>query len=263
MEIKDWELALLPFQQATDELLVKFNAIRRSAIELNSSSPIERVEGRVKQIHSILDKCNRRGIPSEDAFIALEDIAGIRIICQFIDDIQEVVNIIRNRDGMDMEILLEEDYVSNNKPSGYRSYHITINYPIFYDNSIRNIKCELQIRTMAMNFWATIEHSLKYKFEGKIPKRLQQRLKASAEAAFNLDIEMDKIKDEINESQKLLYDQSAIVNKVLEKIHILSSKNLPVDMGKYNKKFFQLYQEENIEKLVEFNNELDDMINEV
>lgn len=93
----------------------------------------------------------------------MEDIAGIRIMCQFVDDIDRVVEIIRERE--DMQILYEKDYVKNVKPSGYRSYHMVIRYPVYMAKGKVEILAEFQIRTLAMNFWATIEHSLNYKYK--------------------------------------------------------------------------------------------------
>ena len=161
MGIINWQKELLPFEQAVDELVVKFNGIKRDYMRLDKQCPIEQVEGRVKKVSSILEKANRRNIPINQAIDKLEDIAGIRIICRFVADIDTVVNIIRQRSDFDMKILEEEDYVGNPKESGYRSYHITIKYPILYGETRKDVVCEVQIRTLAMNFWSTIEHSLK------------------------------------------------------------------------------------------------------
>ena len=131
----------------------------------------------------------------------MQDIAGVRIMCQFVEDIYEVVDLLRERS--DMNILEERDYISNVKPSGYRSYHIVVEYPVQLITGEKKILAELQIRTLAMNFWATIEHSLNYKYQGAFPSDLSARLKSAAEAAFKLDNEMSEIREEIQEAQNL------------------------------------------------------------
>ena len=127
------------YEQAVEELKVKFNGIREEYIRLEEYSPIEYVTGRVKKISSILEKAKRKGIAIEDIEERIEDIAGIRIICQFVKDIDKVVHLIRNRDGKDLKILEERDYIKNIKPSGYRSYHIIIKYPIQTSKGERSI----------------------------------------------------------------------------------------------------------------------------
>jgi putative GTP pyrophosphokinase len=131
----------------------------------------------------------------------MQDIAGIRIMCQFVDDIYTVVDLIHQRS--DMEVIEERDYVQNAKPSGYRSYHMVISYPVFLPTGKKDLIAEIQIRTLAMNFWATVEHSLNYKYQGKYPDDVSKRLKSTAEAAYQLDEEMSSIKDEVQSAQKI------------------------------------------------------------
>lgn len=256
----DWKQALLPYEQAVDELVIKFKGIRREYQTANKISPIEEVTGRLKTVTSIIEKANRRNIPLEKALDVLEDIAGIRIICRFVDDIQEVTNLIRKRDGADLEILEEEDYITNTKDSGYRSYHITINYPMFVQGEYKKIKCEIQIRTLAMNFWATIEHSLRYKFDRNVPAEIKNRLKVCAEAAYKLDEEMDKIKDELMESQQFMESREQLINRIIHNIHEIYNKANLENKNEYNYQFIKLYQEGNIEKLMEYNAELEALI---
>lgn len=259
----DWKQALLPYEQAVDELVIKFKGIMREYHTANMISPIEDVTGRVKTVASIIEKANRRNIPLEKALDVLEDIAGIRIICRFVDDIQEVIELIRKRNGKDMEILEEEDYITNTKTSGYRSYHITISYPMFVQGEYKKIKCELQIRTLAMNFWATIEHSLRYKFDRNVPTEIKNRLKACAEAAYKLDEEMDKIKDELMESQQFMESREQLINKIIHNIHELYNSSNVKNKNEYNYQFINLYQEGNIDKLREFNAELETLLKDI
>jgi putative GTP pyrophosphokinase len=197
--MKHWDQFLAPYKQAVSELKIKLKGMR-GQFELDSShSPIEFVTGRVKPIASILDKANQKGIPLDKLEEEMQDIAGMRIMCQFVDDIHRVVSLLRNRN--DLEIVEERDYISHKKTSGYRSYHVVIMYPVQTIHGEKKILAEIQIRTLAMNFWATIEHTLSYKYKGVFPTDIQIRLQRAAEAAFRLDEEMSLIRGEIQDAQ--------------------------------------------------------------
>ncbi len=199
--MEDWNHFLVPYQQAVDELKVKLRGMRKQFRDLNQHEPIEFVTGRVKPIDSIKEKMVRRKVQEDRLEQDMQDIAGLRIMCQFVEDIYQVVDLLRKR--TDMTILEERDYISNEKPSGYRSYHIVIEYPVQMVGGEKKILAEIQVRTLAMNFWATIEHSLNYKYQGDFPENLSQRLQRAAEAAFSLDKEMSEIREEIQEAQSL------------------------------------------------------------
>lgn len=261
MEIINWKEELFPYKQATDELYVKFNSIKKEYIDLEQHSPIELVQTRVKSIASILDKANKRDIPLTKIFGTLEDIAGVRITCKFVEDIYKVVQLIRERDGKDLIIKEEEDYINNTKSSGYRSYHITIKYTIITATGVKEIPCEIQIRTMAMNFWATIEHSLRYKYNGNMPKHLKQKLEACAEASFKLDTEMGTIRDEIIETQKIIQTKENLVYEILKNIQNLYYIGKLEEMNKFNREFIDLYQYASIEQLHTFNSKLQTLAN--
>lgn len=197
----EWKLFLAPYEQAISELKVKLKSIRQQYKENNLHTPIEFVTGRVKTEDSIMLKAKLRHIESERLETDLQDIAGIRIMCQFVEDIYEVVDLLRKR--KDFKVIHERDYIENKKASGYRSYHVVIEYPVQLISGEKKILVEIQIRTLAMNFWATIEHSLNYKYQGEFPEEINTRLEKTAEAAFLLDEEMSKIRDEIQEAQHL------------------------------------------------------------
>lgn len=199
--MQDWDLFLWPYQQAVSELKIKFRSLRQSFLNKGEHSPIEFVVGRVKTVDSIKEKMQRRVIAPEVIETDMQDIAGIRIMCQFVDDIYKVVDLIHER--QDMQVVEERDYIKNAKPSGYRSYHMVIEYSIFLPEGPKKIIAEIQIRTLAMNFWATVEHTLNYKYQGKYPEDISRRLKSTAEAAYKLDEEMSSIKDEVQEAQKI------------------------------------------------------------
>ncbi len=166
--MEDWNHFLLPYQQAVDELKVKLRGMRKQFRDLNQHEPIEFVTGRVKPVDSIKEKMTRRKVQEDRLEQDMQDIAGLRIMCQFVEDIYQVVDLLRKR--TDMTILEERDYISNEKPSGYRSYHIVIEYPVQMVGGEKKILAEIQVRTLAMNFWATIEHSLNYKYQGDFLK---------------------------------------------------------------------------------------------
>ena len=199
--MKDGDLFLWPYQQAVSELKVKFRSLRQSFLNKGEHSPIEFVVGRVKTVDSIKEKMTRRVIAPEVIENDMQDIAGIRIMCQFVDDIYRVVDLIHER--QDMQVVEERDYIQNAKPSGYRSYHMVIEYSVFLPDGPKKIIAEIQIRTLAMNFWATVEHTLNYKYQGKYPEDISKRLKTTAEAAYKLDEEMSSIKDEVQEAQRI------------------------------------------------------------
>ncbi len=194
-----WEQFLAPYHQAVEELKVKLKGMRAQFQKEHVHSPIEFVTGRVKPVASILLKANQKGIPLDQLHTSMQDIAGLRMMCQFVDDIKTVVQMLRKRN--DFRIIEERNYITNKKPSGYRSYHVVIEYPVQTIDGEQKILAEIQIRTLAMNFWATIEHSLNYKYKGQFPEEIKTRLQSAAEAAFRLDEQMSKIKEEIQEAQ--------------------------------------------------------------
>lgn len=240
MAINDWKSFLMPYEQAVEELKVKLKCIRKEYRRKNEYSPIEFVTGRVKEVSSILEKANKFEIPINYVRYELEDIAGIRIMCQFVDDITKVVELLRGR--KDMQILYEKDYVKNVKESGYRSYHMIIKYQVNMAEGPVDILAEFQIRTLAMNFWATIEHSLNYKYKQNIPTQLKEKLKSSADAAFKLDEEMLQIKDEIKDAQKLFEVKSSIISNIMNSLLTLSSLGKEAEAARYEKTLNKLIQ---------------------
>lgn len=197
--IEDWSHFLLPYEQAVEELKIKLRGIRKQYKDAGLQSPVEFVTGRVKPVDSIKEKMVRRHVAEDRLEEDMQDIAGLRIMCQFVGDIYQVVDLLRKR--TDLTILEERDYISNVKPSGYRSYHIVVSYPVQMLTGEKRILAEIQVRTLAMNFWATIEHSLNYKYQGEFPQELQGRLERAGEAAFRLDQEMSAIREDISEAQ--------------------------------------------------------------
>lgn len=249
MVINNWKSFLVPYEQAIEEIKVKLKSIRKEYRRNNEYSPVEFVTGRVKEVSSILEKANKFEIPIDRVGYELEDIAGIRIMCQFVDDIYKMVEILRSR--KDMTILYEKDYVTNVKPSGYRSYHMIIKYQVNLASGPKDILAEFQIRTLAMNFWATIEHSLNYKYKQQIPKELKEKLKNGADAAFKLDEEMLEIKDEIKDAQKLFEVRSDIISTITNKILQLSSMGRKIEAARFEKELNKLMEVGEVSELNE------------
>ncbi|AOM83370.1 GTP pyrophosphokinase [Salisediminibacterium beveridgei] len=198
----DWDIMLTPYKQAVNELKIKLKGLRDQYQLTSRQTPIEFVMGRVKPVSSIIEKARRKNIPLDEVEELMQDIAGVRIMCQFVGDIDTVVELIKRR--TDFEIVEERDYIKHKKRSGYRSYHLILRYPVQTIEGEKRILVELQIRTLAMNFWATIEHSLQYKYAGQIPEKVERRLQRAAEAAFQLDEEMSKIRGEVQEAQEII-----------------------------------------------------------
>lgn len=198
--ITDWDTFLWPYNEAVNELKDKFRALRQSLLHKGEPSANRIVVGRVKTVDSIKEKMQRRVISPDVIETDMQDIAGIRIMCQFVDDIYRVVDLLHARD--DLEVVEERDYIQNAKPSGYRSYHMVVAYTVIARGGQAPF-AEIQIRTLAMNFWATVEHTLNYKYQGAYPEDISERLKRTAEAAYQLDEEMSSIRNEVKEAQKI------------------------------------------------------------
>lgn len=255
MEIQLWREILDPYELAVDELVVKFNHMINSCRNAGIYCLIEQVDGRVKKISSILEKAQKKKIEMEDIEEKIEDIAGIRIICQFVEDINKVADIIRKRD--DMEIKEEKDYITNSKPSGYRSYHIIIYYTVQTLKGAKRLQAEIQIRTLAMNFWATIEHSLQYKYKQNIPSHIRERLLNAADAILVLDREMSSVRDEIMDSQNSFQVKANTVSDILNNIQNLYKISNKKEVIKIQDEFLRIYKNGNIDELERFNKELD------
>lgn len=257
MEIQMWKDFLNPYELAVEELLTKFNHLIKEYREKGYYSSIERVEGRVKSIASILDKCQKKGITVEEIEQRLEDIAGVRLICRFVQDIEQVAELLRHRS--DLTIRQEKDYVTTPKDSGYRSYHMIAEYQVETMNGPKRIMVELQIRTMAMDYWATIEHSLQYKYKLQIPEEIQERLMRVSEATVLLDKEMSQVRLEIMDAQNAFSRQSQIVAEILNTIRKLSHIIEYPEMKKLQDRFYQIYSMNNLEQLESFEKQLNSL----
>ena len=255
MELQLWREMLTPYELAVDELVLKFRHIIREYRNVGRYSPIEQVDGRVKSISSILDKMQRKKINVNDVEKELEDIAGIRLICQFVEDIDRVLEIIESRS--DMEIKSHKDYISHSKDSGYRSYHIIVQYKVETVKGTKIIPVEIQIRTLGMNFWAIIEHSLQYKYNGNIPKHVRERLTSAADAIYTLDNEMMSIHDEIIDAQNYVSTKANIVSDILNNIQSLYKVANKQEIIRIQDEFYEIYQTDDVARLQRFSRQVD------
>lgn len=197
-QARQFQQAMMRYTCAIREVKTKLEVLNDELSVKNQRNPIEMIKSCVKKPKSIVEKLQRRGfeISLESMEKNLDDVAGIRIICSFLDDIYEVADMLIRQD--DVKVIAVKDYIQNPKPNGYRSYHMIIEIPVFFSDSKKPIRVEVQIRTIAMDFWASLDHQLKYKKSfiddnGEISEELKQ----CAEVIAGTDVKMLEIRKKI------------------------------------------------------------------
>ena len=195
----DFSRMLMHHQFAIDEMLTKVSILREEFLHLHRYNPIEHISSRVKSPRSLIEKITRRGLPLEiDAITAnITDIAGIRITCSFIADTYRVLETLTSQN--DVRIIEIKDYIAHPKPNGYKSLHAILEIPVFLSAGPVPIVCEVQVRTIAMDFWASLEHKIHYKYAGDVPDRLVEELTRAANAAGELDRKMEQLHAEVHD----------------------------------------------------------------
>lgn len=193
---------LMMYQSAVKEVKTKFEILNDDLSVTYNRNPIEAIKSRIKTPESIVSKMQRKGIEinMNSLMYYIEDVAGIRVICSFIDDIYEVANMLVSQD--DITLLSVKDYIKNPKPNGYRSYHMIVEVPVFFANRRQNMKVEVQLRTIAMDFWASLEHKMKYKKDIEGSEEIVAELKRCADNIAELDKRMQDINEGITNLQK-------------------------------------------------------------
>lgn len=188
---------MMAYKFALDEMTTKINILKEEFHYIHDYNPIEHVSSRVKTPESIFKKMLRKGHPLTLSSIKdnLKDIAGIRITCSFISDIYEISNMLQQQ--KDVKLISCKDYISNPKPNGYQSLHLILEIPIFMSDREEIVPVEIQIRTIAMDFWASLEHKIFYKYNKEVPKDLIMELKDAATVASELDRKMERIHKEM------------------------------------------------------------------
>ncbi len=196
-EVDKWKEVQLVYNSALREVGTKLEILNDEFQHAHRYNPIEHIKLRLKTSESIVKKLKRYGYEStiENMVQYVNDIAGIRVICSFTSDIYRIAEMLGNQS--DIKVFSVKDYIKNPKPSGYKSYHMLVSVPIFLSDRTVEAKVEIQIRTVAMDFWATLEHKIHYKFEGEAPSHIEQELVECARMVSELDAKMLSLNEEV------------------------------------------------------------------
>ena len=204
---------LLGYTCAMKEVQTKFDVLNTEFKVRNQRNPISSVSTRLKSTASITEKLNRRGLPVtlESMEKNLNDVAGVRVICSYQDDIYRIANSFLGQD--DVKLLEKKDYIAEPKPNGYRSLHLIITVPVFFAQKRRRVKVEVQIRTIAMDFWASLEHQMKYKQELPNQEAIADELKSIAEAIYDTDQRMLKLRRRIEQTAETPTEEELLLER--------------------------------------------------
>ncbi len=196
-EIKSWKEVQLLYSSALKQIATKIEILNDEFQHVHLYNPIEHVKKRIKTSESIVKKLKSHGYEPtiENMVKYVNDIAGIRVICSFTTDIYMIADMISKQS--DIKVVAVKDYIMHPKSSGYRSYHMVVMIPVYLSDRIVETKVELQIRTVAMDFWASLEHKIQYKFEGNAPGHINTELMECARMVSELDDRMRKLNEEI------------------------------------------------------------------
>ena len=201
-DIDSWETMMFLYNSALKEVGTKLEILNDEFVHIHKYNPIEYIKSRIKTPESIVKKLKRDGYEStiENMRNYINDIAGIRIVCSFTSDIYRLAEMIGKQN--DLTVICVKDYIKNPKVSGYKSFHMHVTVPIFLSDRVVDTKVEIQIRTIAMDFWASLEHKIYYKFEGHAPEYISRDLRACAEIVSNLDAKMLQLNEAILEEKE-------------------------------------------------------------
>ena len=196
-DVDSWKTVMFLYNAALKEVGTKLEILNDEFQHVHRYNPIEHIKKRIKTPESIVKKLKRHGYEStiEHMVKYVNDIAGIRVICSFTSDIYRIAEMIRLQN--DIHVIAVKDYIRVPKPSGYKSYHMLVTVPVFLSDRTVDVKVEIQIRTVAMDFWASLEHKINYKFEGKAPEHIRRELVECAKMVSQLDARMLALNEEI------------------------------------------------------------------
>lgn len=196
-EEDEWNRALLMYDAVLKEICTKLEILNNEFKLTHQYNPIEHITSRIKSASSIARKIRLKNkeLTVENILKYIHDVAGVRIICSFTSDIYKIADAIAKQD--DVKVLKVKDYIANPKENVYMSYHMIVSIPIFLSNDVIETKVEIQIRTIAMDFWASLEHKIYYKFEGKAPEGIRDELRECARIISFLDNKMLSINEEV------------------------------------------------------------------
>ncbi len=198
-DVDSWKTVMFLYNAALKEVGTKIEILNDEFHHVHQYNPIEHIKTRIKTPESIVKKLKRNGHETsiENMVKYVNDIAGVRLICSFTSDIYRLAEMLGNQS--DLKVLSIKDYIKHPKDSGYKSYHMLVSVPVFLSDSVVETKVEIQIRTIAMDFWASLEHKIYYKFEGNAPESISQDLKECADMVSALDERMLQLNDVILE----------------------------------------------------------------
>ena len=200
-DIDSWETVMFLYNSALKEVGTKLDILNDEFVHIHKYNPIEYIKKRIKTPESIVKKLKRDGYESsiENMVNDINDIAGIRIVCSFTSDIYRLAEMIGKQN--DLTVISIKDYIKHPKASGYKSFHMHVTVPIFLSDRVVDTKVEIQIRTIAMDFWASLEHKIYYKFEGNAPEYISRDLRACAEIVSDLDDKMLQLNEAVLEAK--------------------------------------------------------------
>ncbi len=209
-EVDSWKEVILVYNSALKEIGTKLEILNDEFQHVHRYNPIEHIKSRIKTSESIVKKLKKNGYEStiENMVKYVNDIAGIRIICSFTTDIYRIAEMLTNQ--TDIKVLSVKDYIKNPKASGYKSYHMIVSIPIYLSDRIVDAKVEIQIRTVAMDFWASLEHKIHYKFEGNAPEYIKDDLFECAKMVSELDAKMLSLNEEIQQIEKEMLEKGSL-----------------------------------------------------
>ena len=196
-QVDSWQEVTLVYSAALKQINTKLEILNDEFQHVHRYNPIEHIKSRMKTSESIVKKLKRYGYEStiENMVKYINDIAGIRVICSFTSDIYRIADMIGNQN--DIKVISVKDYIKHPKASGYKSYHMLVTVPVFLSDRIVEVKVEIQIRTVAMDFWASLEHKINYKFEGNAPQHIKTELVECARMVSDLYARMLSLNEEI------------------------------------------------------------------
>lgn len=210
-DVDNWKEVILIYSSALKQIGTKLEILNDEFQHVHSYNPIEHIKSRIKTSESIVKKLRRYGYESTISNMVeyINDIAGIRVICSFMSDIYRIADMISNQ--RDIKVISVKDYLKNPKPSGYRSYHMIVTVPVYLSDRIVDTKVEIQIRTVAMDFWASLEHKIYYKFEGNAPGYISRDLRECSDIVSMLDAKMLQLNEAIIQAKEAQEEQTGAV----------------------------------------------------
>lgn len=222
---KEVKSFLMLYKFGLEEVKTKINILNEEFQYIHDYNPIEHVKSRIKSPESILKKLTRKNLEISLNSIKenITDIAGIRIVCSFIPDIYLVSEMLQNQ--KDLKVIRYQDYIKNPKPNGYQSLHLILQVPVFMSDRVEEICVEVQIRTIGMDFWASLEHKIYYKYDSDVPENLKDELKETAIIVSQLDRRMNSLNKKVSSIKNYNEEEERLINWSMKKetLHLIYS----------------------------------------